>query len=408
MYHLAYPSSQVTQFWLEKLNTYITSHPALDCSGYLDTWLQRLYAQLKQRHGQKLHTATVLAAFARDRIWKGFKVSHLCLPKLSVFTDAIVQLLKDLEKSDPSLANIPEHNPSFNNFKSLYLSYVATWRQDIRRLYHRFSNPDSCPIEPPPDIQATPSRRRSSIAIIGFKPKPAKPPPSIVKLDPDILMSAESFANFLAESEDRDVSIEESTAIIAKYDIFTDKRDITQFTLKGFAHYLLSQETAPPPHIKTPASAEKMKSPLSDYLIASSHNTYLTGHQLHGESSVSMYAKVRTVSVMLVLMFVLQVLHSGCRCVEIDTWDGEDGEPLIYHGYTLTSKIKFRDVMHTIAKHAFAVTPYPLILSLEDHCSIPQQRKMAKYIKDALGDMLLTATEHELITSLPSPEVQYR
>ncbi len=45
-----------------------------------------------------------------------------------------------------------------------------------------------------------------------------------------------------------------------------------------------------------------------------------------------------------------------------------------------------------------------MILSIEDHCSLVQQRKMAAIFQDQFGDSLLTAPLDKNETELPSPE----
>lgn len=53
----------------------------------------------------------------------------------------------------------------------------------------------------------------------------------------------------------------------------------------------------------------------------------------------------------------------------VDCWDGQDGEPIVHHGYTLTSKILFKDVVETINKYAFVKNPYVyLIFNNSYHC----------------------------------------
>ena len=91
--------------------------------------------------------------------------------------------------------------------------------------------------------------------------------------------------------------------------------------------------------------------------------------------------------------------------MQLDCWDGPDGEPIIYHGWTLTSKLLFKDVlMDAIKPYAFMTSPYPVILSIENHCSREQQDKMAEHFKTILGELLYNEPVDQSLSQLPSPE----
>jgi len=97
----------------------------------------------------------------------------------------------------------------------------------------------------------------------------------------------------------------------------------------------------------------------------------------------------------------------GCICLiftAVDIFDG-DKEPVVYHGKTLTTKVSLRKACEAIAKYAFVVSPYPVILSAEVHCSIPQQDMIASIMHEVFGDSLVSAPEgRPKIEVLPSPE----
>ncbi|NXX23514.1 PLCH2 phosphodiesterase, partial [Podargus strigoides] len=202
-------------------------------------------------------------------------------------------------------------------------------------------------------------------------------------------LDADDLRRFLeTEQKMTNVTKEHCLEIISKFEPCLENKKEGALGIDGFTNYMRSPsgDIFNPEHYQV---NQDMSYPLSHYFITSSHNTYLMGDQLMSQSRVDMYA---------------WVLQSGCRCVEVDCWDGPDGEPIVHHGYTLTSKILFKDVIETINKYAFIKNEYPVILSLENHCSVLQQKKMAQYLTEILGDKLdLSAVHNGDSTRLPSP-----
>ncbi|XP_014861485.1 PREDICTED: 1-phosphatidylinositol 4,5-bisphosphate phosphodiesterase zeta-1-like isoform X2 [Poecilia mexicana] len=202
-------------------------------------------------------------------------------------------------------------------------------------------------------------------------------------------LPASALLTFLCK-EQMELAANKDTAedLIDRYEIDEAAIENRCMTFEGFLRYMESKDCCV--FNRTHKTVyQDMDQPLTSYFISTSHNTYLTGDQLVGKSHLDAY---------------VSALRKGCRCLEIDCWDGPDTEPVVYHGYTLTTKILFKDVIRTVEQHAFEVSAYPVILSLENHCCEEQQEVMAEYLTSILGDKLLKSPlDHPTTGDLPSP-----
>jgi Phosphatidylinositol-specific phospholipase C, X domain/Phosphatidylinositol-specific phospholipase C, Y domain len=240
-------------------------------------------------------------------------------------------------------------------------------------------------------------------------------------------------------------------------DFFVDKSGGFDDGFNNFMTYLASDNsTALLPYV---AGESELSYPMTNYFISSSHNTYLTGNQLYGQSSTDGYRNV---------------LLRGCRCVEIDVWNGEpdseveaearknlqmkrspeaakgmvrnksdssmasssdapipqaspaeaddqkpsapsrvnphQAEPVVLHGYTATREVTFRKVCESIRDNAFVISDLPVIVSLEVHTNHEQQQKMVDIMQDCFKGLLCDPMDHGMDAAkeaahsqLPSP-----
>ncbi|XP_045907110.1 1-phosphatidylinositol 4,5-bisphosphate phosphodiesterase delta-1-like isoform X4 [Micropterus dolomieu] len=202
-------------------------------------------------------------------------------------------------------------------------------------------------------------------------------------------MSPENLVDFLMKEQIEKASLADAHRIIEKYEPNENAKEKKLLSKDGFLMYMQNPE-ASALNSDHKEVYQDMSQPLSHYFISSSHNTYLMEDQLSGPSSTEAY---------------IRALLKGCRCLELDCWDGSDDEPVIYHGYTLTSKILFKDAIQAIKEYAFKMSDYPVILSLENHCSVEQQKVMAHHLSSILSSALVTSPLGDgMPTNFPSPE----
>ncbi|CAL8369931.1 1-phosphatidylinositol 4,5-bisphosphate phosphodiesterase beta-1 [Gadus morhua] len=317
-------------------------------------------------------------------------------------------------------SNLLSHN--LNRDQSLLKAYVklslqpnAEGKIPIKNIVRLFSS-DRKRVETALESSRLPFGRGDSIKLEDFSPEvyrsflenlcPRPELTSVFKLKgaDDGLVSVHQLTEFI-NNKQRDPRLNEilypplrpaqTLALMDRYQQDKGLLNKGLISLQSFSSYLSSDENGVIPPEKLDQS-EDMSFPLSHYFINSSHNTYLTAGQLAGSSSVEMYR---------------QVLLAGCRCVELDVWKGRtaEEEPVITHGFTMTSEIPFKEVIEAIAECAFKTSPFPVILSFENHVdSLKQQAKMAEYCRSIFGEALLIdpLDKYPLESGVPLPSPQ--
>lgn len=92
------------------------------------------------------------------------------------------------------------------------------------------------------------------------------------------------------------------------------------------------------------------------------------------------------------------MLLRGVRCIEIDVYDGDmvDGKlvPIVTHTQFLkVTPCTLRCCLEAISDTAFVTTPYPVVISFENHCSIKGQQVMVDLLSEIFGKAILDEEE---------------
>ncbi|XP_077217409.1 phosphoinositide phospholipase C 2-like isoform X2 [Tasmannia lanceolata] len=159
------------------------------------------------------------------------------------------------------------------------------------------------------------------------------------------------------------------------------------FNLDTFFRYLFGEDN--PPLSPSLGVHQDMTAPLSHYYIHTGHNSYLTGNQLNSDCSD---------------VPIIKALKRGVRVVELDMWPNATNDNVhILHGRTLTAPVELIKCLRSIKEHAFSASPYPVVITLEDHLTPDLQAKVAEMVHETFGDILFYP-ESDCLQEFPSPE----
>ncbi|KAJ6311897.1 hypothetical protein OIU77_013614 [Salix suchowensis] len=221
-------------------------------------------------------------------------------------------------------------------------------------------------------------------------------PPKDVKLvfykfsDGGPHMMADQLQRFLVLHQDElDCTLEEAEKIMEE--VIYRRHHLTRYSrlslnLDDFFHFLLCDDLN---GSITSQVHHDMSAPLSQYFIYTGHNSYLTGNQLSSDCSE---------------VPIVKALQRGVRVIELDLWPGSSkDEILVLHGRTLTTPVPLIKCLKSIRDYAFTRSPYPVIITLEDHLTPDLQSKVAEMVTQTFGVMLYYP-ESDSLVQFPSPE----
>ncbi|XP_010920865.1 phosphoinositide phospholipase C 2 [Elaeis guineensis] len=227
-----------------------------------------------------------------------------------------------------------------------------------------------------------------------FQPASNEPPERVKevfrKYSEGGVMGVEQLQRFLVEVQGEAQAIrEDAQAVIDGMREFKHLRVFQKkgLSLEAFFRYLTGNDNSALSH--SLGVHRDMSAPLSHYFIYTGHNSYLTGNQLSSECSD---------------VPIIKALQRGVRVIELDIWPNSTKDDVeVRHGGTLTTPVELLKCLESIKEHAFSASPYPVIITLEDHLTPYLQAKVAEMITQTYGEMLFT-TKSEFLEEFPSPE----